>query len=91
MIDSFTVSTSPFQITIGYFLFKISYYFYSSNKRMADRRKAVSSILRFGAGKDTLPALPVIFQIGAGMVGPEWYRAGTSETHCKTVKRLTEI
>jgi hypothetical protein len=47
---------------------------------MADRRKAVSSILRFGAGKDTLPALPVIFQIGAGMVGPEWYRAGTSET-----------
>ena len=32
------------------------------------------------AGKDTLPALPVIFQIGAGIVGPEWYRAGTSET-----------
>jgi hypothetical protein len=35
---------------------------------------------KIGAGKDTLPALPVIFQIGAGMVGPEWYRAGTSET-----------
>jgi hypothetical protein len=36
--------------------------------------------VKIGAGKDTLPALPVIFQIGAGMVGPEWYRAGTSET-----------
>jgi hypothetical protein len=36
---------------------------------------------KIGAGKDTLPALPVIFQTGAGMVGPEWYRAGTSETH----------
>jgi hypothetical protein len=35
---------------------------------------------KIGAGKDTLPALPVIFQIGAGMVGPEWYRAGTSKT-----------
>jgi hypothetical protein len=40
---------------------------------------------KIGAGKDTLPALPVIFQIGAGMVGPEWYRAGTSETRVKPV------
>jgi hypothetical protein len=40
---------------------------------------------KIGAGKDTLPALPVIFQIGAGMVGPEWYRAGTSETLYTTV------
>ena len=39
------------------------------------------------AGKDTLPALPVIFQIGAGMVGPEWYRAGTSETQFTTITR----
>jgi hypothetical protein len=72
MLLLFIYSVSVLSNKSTKYLIFLSYNFGYFIKRCIVSNMGPEGFSKIGAGKDTLPALPVIFQIGAGMVGPEW-------------------